>query len=174
MSVLTSAADTPGEPTSASKNLMVRHPYVSFFVILSAGVWLVYLPLILGQNGLGFLPYTIPIPAVLFNLPASLAGPLLAGYIMSRVTGGKEGARQFRGRVFRWRVGWQWYLLALAGMPVLGLLSATVLLGVSPVVAVGNQFLTFLGSYLLLTLVTFALVNLWEEGGLMGYGQPAL
>src|SRR5947209_14998089 len=71
------------------RSAMQRHPILSYFVIMYTGLWLAYLPLVLSQHGLGVLPFTFPVPVVLFNLPASLLGPLLAGVIMSWVVGGK-------------------------------------------------------------------------------------
>src|SRR5690349_21013839 len=71
------------------KSAMQRHPILSYFVIMYTGLWLAYLPLVLSQHGFGVLPFRFPFPVELFNLPASLLGPLVAGIIMSWVVGGK-------------------------------------------------------------------------------------
>src|SRR3954453_12832165 len=91
-------------PASGLKGMMQRHPIASYFVIMYTGLWLAYLPLVLSKHGLGVLPIEFPFPVVLFNIPASLFGPLLAGVIMSWVVGGKQGRQEFRKRLFRFRV----------------------------------------------------------------------
>src|SRR5688500_4115653 len=83
------------------KGLLQRHPIASYFLIMYAGLTLAYLPLLLSRHAFGVLPIEFPFPVVLFNLPASLFGPLLAGVIMSWVVGGKEGRREFRKSLFR-------------------------------------------------------------------------
>ena len=159
---------------ASGTNVIARYPMASFFIIMCAGVWLAYLPLLLAQNGLGILPFTIPIPAALFNLPASLLGPLLAGYIVARATGGREAVKQFRGRLFRWRVSVLWYIGVLAGIPLVAMLASVAALGTAPLSALGGNLTNFAVGYLSLVLIIGLLVNMWEEGGLMGFAQPWL
>src|SRR6185295_10098447 len=115
------------------KGTMQRHPIASYFVLMFTGLWLGYLPLLLSKQGFGVFPFEFPFPPQLFNIPASLLGPLVAGAIMSWVVGGKQGRREYRQRLFRFRVGPQWYLIALFGVPVLGVLSIVAVLGTSSV-----------------------------------------
>src|SRR5258706_10638 len=58
--------------------------------------------------------------------------PIQAGVVMSWVVGGKQGRQQFVKRLFRFRFGPQWYLIALVIPPALGILSAAVMLGTAP------------------------------------------
>ncbi|HYX50482.1 MAG TPA: hypothetical protein VE843_12105, partial [Ktedonobacteraceae bacterium] len=85
--------------TSTLKRLIIQHPLVAFFVIAFAGEWIVFLPLILSQNGLGLLPYSLPSlgpipPAYWFTTLASIAGPTLASFTVTAMTGGTAGVRQ--------------------------------------------------------------------------------
>jgi hypothetical protein len=153
---------------------MQRHPIASYFVIMFTGLWLAYLPLLLSKHAFGVLPIEFPFPVVLFNLPASLFGPLLAGVVMSWVVGGKEGRKEFRKSLFRFRVAPQWYIIPLAAVPLLGVLSVATVQGLEPVSLFVGQIATFLVSYLVNVLLLAAIVNLWEESGQMAFVLPHL
>src|SRR4051812_3474548 len=166
----------PAQATTSGrlKSAMQRHPILSYFILMYTGLWLAYLPLILSQHGLGVLPIEFPFPVVLFNLPASLCGPLLAGVIMSWVVGGKEGRREFRKRLFRFRFGPQWYILPLITIPVLGVLSVSVATGFEPINLFIGHISDFFISYLVSALLLAVLINLWEESGQIGFALPDL
>jgi membrane protease YdiL (CAAX protease family) len=159
-------------PATGLRAAMQRHPIASYFALMYTGLTLSYLPAILSNHGFGILPFEFPFPLILFNLPASLFGALLAGVIMSWVVGGKEGRREFRKSLFRFRVGPQWYLFALVGVPVLGVLSVGAMLGISPIAQLVGNLGGFLGSYLFTTLAVALLINLWEESGQMAFVTP--
>src|SRR5437016_5410679 len=57
-----STITTTPQPAMSSplKRLITRYPLLAFFVIAFAGTWIVTLSLVLAQNGLGLLPYTVP------------------------------------------------------------------------------------------------------------------
>ena len=159
-------------PATGLKSVMQRHPIASYFAIMYTGLTLAYLPAILSNHGLGILPIEFPFPLILFNLPASVFGAFLAGIIMSWVVGGKEGRREFLRSVFRFRVGPQWYLIPLIGVPVVGILSVGVMQGLSPVAQLMGQLGGFVSTYLLTTIVIALLINLWEESGQMAFVTP--
>jgi hypothetical protein len=54
----------------------------------------------------------------------------LAAFIMAGVTEGKAGIGRLLRRIVRWRVGLQWYLFAVAGIPAIAVLGAIALPGV--------------------------------------------
>jgi uncharacterized protein len=174
MSANIAKAQTSQAPANRLKSTMQRHPIASYFVIMYTGLWLAYLPLVLSKHGFGVLPFEFPFPVVLFNLPASLAGPLLAGVIMSWVVGGKQGRQEFRKRLFRFKVAPQWYLMPLAAIPVLGVLSVAVVQGVAPIGLFVGNIASFFVSYLLSALLLAVLINLWEESGQIGFALPEL
>jgi uncharacterized protein len=161
-------------PAEGLKGTMQRHPVISYCVIIFTGLWLAYIPLLLSEQGFGVLKYRVPFPPELFNLPASVFGPLLAGLVMSWVVGGKEGRREFVKRLFRFRVGVQWYLLPLIAVPVLGVLSVSVVQGFTPINLFVSQISSFIVPYISGTLLLAVLINLWEESGQMAFLLPHL
>ena len=154
------------------RNLLVSHPFIAFFVLTFAGTWLFFAPMVLGQDGLGFLPYHVPLwlYVVLF-LAASFSGPTLAALVITAARDGKVGVKQFLRRYGQWRVGWQWYLIPLVGFPALYLSAATVWLGAAPLQAVLDQWPTFFTTYLMAVLIFPALINWGEEAGFRGFAQ---
>lgn len=117
----------PRSPVAASRGpvgAVRRHPLVAFFVLAYAASWLAWLPYVLSGDGLGVLNFRFPkalgdsqIPGV---LPGAYVGPLGAALVVSAITGGRDGLRRWRQRLFRMRVGgWYWYPIVLIGVPVL-------------------------------------------------------
>src|SRR5690349_7963489 len=124
------AAQTTSEPR---RSFLARHPLIGYFVLAYAGTWLTLLPVVLSQNGIGVLPYSMPflLFAVLFVL-SGLTGPTLSAFIMTAVTEGRTGVRQLRRRYVQWKVGPQWYLIVLFGFVLLNLVALTFALGATP------------------------------------------
>jgi membrane protease YdiL (CAAX protease family) len=176
-----STTTTTSQPatTSPLKRLIIRHPLIAFFVIAFAGAWIVTLPLVLAQNGLGLLPYTIPEIGLVplsewFAIPASILGPTLASVTVTAITAGKAGMRQLLRRYVLWRVGIRWYLFVLVGVPLFQLVCSSVFLGIAPLTAFIQlwplYFTTFLPNVLIIALA----VQIWEEGGWSGFAVPNL
>jgi uncharacterized protein len=172
---------TPSEATNSSplKRLIKHHPLIAFFVIAFAGEWIAFLPLVLAQNGLGLLPYTIPaiglIPlAEWFAIPASVLGPTLAAFTVTAITTGKVGVRQLLRRYVLWRVSLRWYLLVLVGVPLFQLACSSLFVGIAPLAAFFQQWPLFFTMYLLNVLIIAVAVQIWEEGGWSGFAVPNL
>ncbi|MCE5252403.1 hypothetical protein LLG96_19555 [bacterium] len=95
-----------------SSSLVLRYP-VAAFVILSYGLsWIIVFPAVMAVRD------QVNI-AVFSNIPEGLTflvrfGPLIAAIVVSLLTGGIDGIRKLADRVLHWRVGFQWYLIALA------------------------------------------------------------
>jgi membrane protease YdiL (CAAX protease family) len=152
---------------------------IAFFVIVFAGEWIVFLPLVLAQNGLRLLSYTIPalgpIPAVYyFTTLASIASLTLSSFVVTALTGGTAGVRQLLRRYVLWRVRLRWYLLVLVGVPLIQLAMASVFLGTAPLRAFIQQWPLYFTTFLPQVLLIAAVVQLWEEGGWSGFALPAL
>ena len=104
-----------------------RHGLVSFYALAYGLSWLAWLPYVLSQYGLGVV--RVPFPEVLGTgelagqlggiLFGAYLGPLGAAFIVTALAEGRPGLRRWRGRLFRWGVGWKWYALALVGVPAL-------------------------------------------------------
>ena len=104
-------------------------------------------------------------------------GPSLAGLIMAFVVGKTAGVRDLIGRLLHWRVGLQWYAIALLGPGALSILSLAVLfLFGSPVFETADaRFPQTLGVFTNLLLVRFfAGGGLGEELGWRGFMLPRM
>jgi hypothetical protein len=127
------AITTTTQPASASalRQAIIRHPLLAYLALAFAGTWVVQLPLWLSRDGLGLLPYTLPIlPAMLLFVLSVWAGPTLAALVVTATESGRAGVRGFLRRYVHWRVGLRWYLVVLLGFPLLYLLAAKVRLSI--------------------------------------------
>jgi membrane protease YdiL (CAAX protease family) len=150
---------------------MRQHPLRCYFFLAYAVSWLGWLPLVLSQTGLGLLPFHPPLlPAIL----GGALGPIAAGFLMTAITSGRAGVRQLLRRFLLWRVGVQWYVFAILGIPAL------MLVGVPPIIP--GALTTFRFSTLLPTLLMYAgifvvqffISPLAEEPGWRGFALPRL
>ena len=78
---------------------------------------------------------------------------------------GKAGVRDLAHRSLRWRVGVQWYLIALLGVPVASVLCASVLFGLAPLEALVEKWVLLLTVVLPQLLLLIVFFNLAEEVG---------
>ncbi len=173
----TNAATTPRQATPPLlKRLVIDHPLVSFFALAFLGGWAVLLPTVLFESGFGLIPINIPAPAVMLSfIPAAMAGPALAAFVVTRMVEGKQGTRKLlRRRILRWRVGVQWYLIAVFGMPVVYVVAASLVLGAAPLDALTEEWPLIFTTYLPKVVMVFLIVSLWEEIGWMGFALPRL
>jgi uncharacterized protein len=143
-------------------SLVRRHPLITFFVLAYALSWW---PSILYTFDL------LPNPIVGF-------GPFLAALVVLAVTEGKSGVVGLLRRMVRWRVGLQWYAVALL-LPVVVTLTAAALnvflLGAqrtSSAAELGG-WSSFLQMFFLWLLIP-GLAGTWEEPGFRGYALPRL
>jgi membrane protease YdiL (CAAX protease family) len=170
----TIATTSQAATASPLKHLVTQYPLVAYFVIAFVGAWLLWLPLVLARNGFGFLPFDLP--SYPFVILGTFTGPTLAAFIMTALTEGKAGLHHLLSRYVQWRVGIQWYLLAIFALPVLFIL-ATSLTPDAPSIAslhtpadVLSIILTFLVGVLLLIFIG----PLGEEPGWRGFALPRL
>ncbi len=159
-------------PTSSAGRLIQRHPVAAFLALVYGISWIIYIPSFLSRSGIGLLPFDLI--ALPFNLLAVIFGVTLAGYLVTRVTQGREGVRTLRRRYTHWRVGLHWYLLALFAPPLTALLGASLWLGAGPLAAFADRWQLLFTAFLPAALVNVVLVNLWEEGGWTGFLLPRL
>jgi membrane protease YdiL (CAAX protease family) len=109
-----------------------------------------------------------------FVIMAILAGPSLSGILLTAVAHGREGLREFKSRLFRWRVGIRWYAVALLAAPLLMMAIYSILSLLSPeflpgVFAAEDKF-----AHLLMGLVTGLMAGFFEELGWTGFATPRL
>jgi membrane protease YdiL (CAAX protease family) len=85
------ARDHDHKPRGWFRGTVDRHPLVAFFVLAFALTWC-----------------TVPMGSFM------AAGPLIASLVVLGMTEGKPGLRALGRRVVQWRVGWPYYVVALA------------------------------------------------------------
>jgi len=153
-------------PASGLSQAMRRDPLLSFFLLAYGISWILTIPAILAEWGY--------LPAPLFNIFFIIKafGPAVAAFVTLRITEGKAGVSGLRARIFNGRVGWQWYLVVLLGIPLVMLLGILVLpgvlasyQGVSPVFFGVNYLITFV-------IILIGGGPLGEEPGWRGYALP--
>jgi len=167
------ANDAPGQNANPHKGVLSRHPLVSYFIIAYAGSWLVVLPYLRSASGAGLLPFNWPVPFAVSAALAPFAGPFLAAFIMTGVTEGKPGIRRLLRRIVQWRVGVQWYLFALLGIPAIMVLGAIVVPGV--LASFRPPALSLVLTYPASVVVAFVIGGpLGEEPGWRGFVLPRL
>ncbi|WFR66349.1 CPBP family intramembrane metalloprotease [Curtobacterium flaccumfaciens] len=105
------------------RGLVARHPLVSFAALALGLSWAAWVPYILSPHGLGV--WDLHFPELLGTaqftgvLPGALLGPLGGAFVVTALADGRPGLRRWVGRLWRWRVAWYWYALALVGVPAL-------------------------------------------------------
>jgi uncharacterized protein len=143
-------------------SLIRRYPLSTFFVLAFALSWWSW---ILYSFDLA------PNPIIGF-------GPFLAALVVLALTEGRSGVGRLLRRMVRWRVGLQWYAVALL-LPIVVTLAAAVL-NVFVLGAERTSFAAELGglsSFLtmfFLWLLIPGLAGTWEEPGFRGYALPRL
>jgi membrane protease YdiL (CAAX protease family) len=160
---------------SSVQSWLSRHPITAYFLIAFGGTWLLDSPMVLGKDGLGILPFSVPIPlyAILFILGA-YAGPTLGSLLVTNALEGKAGVKAFFRRYIQWRVGARWYLVVFFGYPLVYLVAAVTWLGVAPLQNIPSQWFAFLTTYLPAMLIFPALITWGEEPGWRGFAQTRL
>jgi uncharacterized protein len=156
---------------AARGGMLARFPLISFFVIAYLFAWLIEVPIALSAQGI--LPFTLPHAAVAIGIVAATFGPTVAAFIMTGMIEGKAGIVLLLRRYVQWRVGIQWYLFVLVGIPIIILLGTIVIPGAleafQPIIG------PLLLAYPLAFLLTFFLGGpLGEEPGWRGFALPRL
>jgi len=168
------SASTSAPGASRLRGLIARRPITAFLMIAFALAYpLMALPILASR---GMIPGG-SVPAALHIAPDEMAGVLLtlgalvpATLIVTWCADGRAGVWRLVRRLARWRVGAGWWLVLMAGLPVLtvglALLMGDSLNTVDPLDMVFDQW-RLLG-------LNFLLVNLWEEAAWAGFLQTRM
>jgi uncharacterized protein len=153
----------------AIRETIKRHPLKSYFLLAYLIPWCAILALV-GVDGLRSGDLSMSRGMLVWL--AMLAGPSVAGILMTATVAGKEGLREFGARLRRWRVGGRWYLTLLVA-PSAGLVTVVVL------TAFSSDFTPMLvteGSVTVLVVMFVALVAgaSIEELGWTGFATPRI
>ena len=157
------------------KAFIKSHPVLSYFVLAFAISWG---GLLLVIGGPGHIPGTAEETTKLF--PAvylvTVAGPSLAGLLLTGLTGGWTAFRELGSRLLKWRVGARWYAVALLTTPLTVMATLLSLSLISPEFLPGFLTTSVKASMLQFGFVASLglLTGLLEELGWTGFAIPRL
>jgi uncharacterized protein len=156
-------AEHSADTTSRAVELLRSHPLISFFVMAFAISWAYVIAFLI----------VWPLPDTIVTDTPELLGPVVAGFLMTAVMGGRTGVRQLLRRFVMWRVRAVWYLYALVAIPALYFIGVALVPG-----ALGSFKAPSLSIWLLypvLFIVVMVLDGpLLEEPGWRGFALPLL
>ena len=153
-----------------------QHPIGVFLAITYAATVAIFALPFLSNAGLGVIDVDLPgaAPFILLSTFA-LAG---AAFAVTALADGREGVRDLRRRVFRFRVNPAWYVAGFLLLPAAGLAAAMAFAGFQPIAGLIADPNVIVSTVLVGGLMAFLLVNWWEEAGWTGFAlhrlQPRL
>ena len=153
---------------STIKTFIKRHPVLTFYAVVFLISWGGFLIAVGPTTGLDVVD--IPPGAIL----SMVAGPVVAGILLTGLVDGRAGFREFRSRLFRWRVGARWYAVALLPAPLVVAAVSFALSLASPVFLPGIVRADDKVAYLLFNLAVGLTAGFLEEIGWTGFAVPAL
>jgi uncharacterized protein len=167
--ILTEPAATP-QPAphySALRRLVAPHPVAAFLVMYFAFTYLTALVPFLTQRAI------LPFGVALWDPLPALFGCAAAFLVMAALHG-RAGVRDLARRSLKWRVGPQWYFVALLGLPLATVLCASALFGLAPLQALVDNWSLLFTLVVPMLLFRVVVLNLTEEISWMGFLQDRL
>src|SRR5207244_4490543 len=155
-------------PHSALRRLVARHPVAAFLVMVYAVNIVVLLPPVLTRHDIW------PFGQALSDPLGHIFGSAVPAFLVIAAMHGRAGVRDLAQRCLRWRVGPQWYLFALLGVPIGAVVCASAIFSLAPLHQLQDKW------PLLVTVVVpeFLLLIVFyigpEEIGWMGFLQARL
>ena len=174
MATFTRTAPTPA--ASGIRRLAAGQPLASYFALTFALSWGLVLPMTLSRNiGVGLLPYDLPdaLGIALYVL-ASFVGPTVAALVVTGLTEGRAGVSALLRRTLQWRVGPQWYLVALLANLSIWLLAYSAVLGPGLLGAALVNWPLLLSVFLPMVAFGMLIPAIGEEPGWRGFALPRL
>jgi membrane protease YdiL (CAAX protease family) len=153
------------------KAFVKRHPLLSFYALVFAISWGGVL-IVAGPSGIPAAnkeQYETLFPIAIL---AMVAGPSVAGILLTGLLYGRAGLSEFGSRLLKWRVGARWYAIALLTAP---LLMTAILLGLSlssPEFLPGILTASDKASVLLMGMFAGLMAGIFEELGWTGFAVP--
>lgn len=156
-------------------NFTKRYPAVGYFLLTFAISWG---GIIWVVGGVGQLTVTVPTDKFNALLPlvilAILAGPSLAGLIMTALVKGREGWKEYKARLLKGRVEAKWYAIALFMGPLVMAAIYLILTLFSNKFLPGFIAVADKAPHLIAGLMTGLAAGFFEEIGWTGFAIPQL
>jgi membrane protease YdiL (CAAX protease family) len=149
-----------------------RYPLLTYFALVFAISWGGFVAVV-GPDNLPLRWERFERLGPLLYMTA-LAGPSLAGLLVTGLVRGREGLRELLARLLRWRVGARWYAVALLATPLLAAAVHFALSLLSPEFLPGIVTTDDKASLLLAGLAVGLLFGIFEELGWTGFAIPRL
>ena len=148
-----------------------RHPMATFLTLAYLATAVIFAVPLLSTNGLGLIDLELPgvAPFVLLLSIALVA----AAFVSTALANGRDGVRDLRRRVFRFRVNPGWYAATFL-LPVVAVATTAAFAGIDPIIELVSSPGMLLGTVLAGALVAFLLVNWWEEAAWTGFALHRL
>src|SRR5215207_533432 len=154
------------------KAFIKRHPLLTYFALAFAISWGVVL-IVVGPGGFPGTKEQIDM-LLPFVILAMLAGPLVAGILLTGLVYGGAGFRYLLTGMARWRVGARWYAVALLTAPLLFTAVLLALSLTSPIFLPGIFTTDDKATLLLSGIAGGLVVGIFEELGWTGFAVPRL
>ena len=154
------------------KAFIKSHPLLTYFALAFAISWGGVL-IVVGPGGI---PGTTEQFETLFPFAilAMLAGPSVAGLLLTGLVHGRAGFRELLSRLLRWRVGARWYAVALLTAPLSVMAVLLALSLASPEFLPGIFTTTGKATLLLMGIAVGLGAGIFEELGWTGFAVPRL
>jgi membrane protease YdiL (CAAX protease family) len=163
-----SSSGARSRPSGKVVQTMRRWPLVSFFVLAYVVTWLLQTPLLI--FGIPVFSGATHAPS-LYVLPSIAIGVTGSAFLMTAVTQGSAGVRRLLQRLIWWRVGLQWFAVAVLLIPVSEVLVTGVVGSADALRAFTPGALLF---YPAAYFAHFIFGPLFEEPGWRGFALPRL
>lgn len=150
----------------ALKDFIRNHPVLIYFVLTFAISWGGFV-LAAGSGGFADANWQDD-PSFPFMVVAMLAGPSVAGLLMTGVADGRSGLRRLLSQLLRWRVGTRWYAVALLPAPLLSVIVLFALSLTSPIFTADDKLAVLLPG------IMAGLTTVLEEIGWTGFATHRL
>jgi membrane protease YdiL (CAAX protease family) len=158
------AAEVAAADGSPLRSWIVRHPIVTFLVLVYATTTaLVFVPKALTEPGL------LPGGATPYGVLGNVLGSAVPAFIVTALVSGKAGVGDLARRSFRWRVPLRWYLISLLAPLLILLIAVTILYGFAPLRALAQNWLLLFTAFLPALAIMILLNNVAEEIGWTGF-----
>lgn len=113
-----------------TKNLFIKYPVATYYFVTFFISWGGLLLIIGGIDKITSQPTNTPFLSVYL---VTVAGPFVAGILLTGLYKGKKGCQELFARLFKWRVPLRWYAVALLMAPLTVFATLFTLLLISPV-----------------------------------------
>ena len=158
---------------SSIKNFIRQYPVLTYFTIVFviswSGMLFIFGPgVFLGTKQISF------VGGGPLAYMAYLAGPSIAGILLTSLVHGRAGLRDIKSRLSRWRVGMRWYAMALLTAPLLTIAILFALSLTSPVFVPAIITAKDKASLLVPGIIVGLVVPFFEELGWTGFAVPEL